>query len=163
MLKICKNKNRCKDNLGYKKKYSFKDSIIINAPVEKVWAVLTDIESFPDWNPNTIRLVGEQKVGAILQIETQLSKKRTIKEEMIVRAYEQNQRWCWGNKIFSKIFGYSQRCKIIRRFGKNQTLYITTEKFKGMLAPMIIGTMKKRLLKGFKKESLKLKRRVENL
>ena len=40
-------------------KKSVHHEISINASVEKVWKTLTDMESYPDWNPTMKRLEGE--------------------------------------------------------------------------------------------------------
>ena len=43
--------------------------IEINAPVEKVWTILSDFEKYPDWNPFVKSIEGEIKEGATNSIE----------------------------------------------------------------------------------------------
>ena len=40
-------------------KKSVHHEVSINAPAEKVWKTLMDMESYPDWNPTMKRLEGE--------------------------------------------------------------------------------------------------------
>lgn len=42
-----------------------RQAIIINAPIAHVWSILSDISSWPDWNPRiTKTIVDEVKVGS---------------------------------------------------------------------------------------------------
>lgn len=43
-------------------------SVVIDAPPDEVYAVLTDFERYPEWNPYHIRVVGEPEVGADLEV-----------------------------------------------------------------------------------------------
>src|SRR5437667_84409 len=42
--------------------------IEIDAPVERVWEVLTDFDRFPDWNPFIRRIRGNAQVGSRLDV-----------------------------------------------------------------------------------------------
>ena len=44
--------------------------VIINAPVEKVWNVLTDFENYINWNTFIPFVIGEAKIGSPLTICT---------------------------------------------------------------------------------------------
>lgn len=43
---------------------TFEAEITIAAPPEKVWAVLMDTDTYPDWNPTFVEVSGPYKVGA---------------------------------------------------------------------------------------------------
>jgi hypothetical protein len=43
-------------------------SLEIAAPPEAVWAVLTDFDAYPAWNPFWVRVTGEVSVGARLHV-----------------------------------------------------------------------------------------------
>src|SRR2546426_2508439 len=42
--------------------------IEIDAPVERVWEVLTDFDRFPDWNPFIRRIGGNAPIGSRLDV-----------------------------------------------------------------------------------------------
>ena len=42
---------------------TFEAEITIAAPPEKVWAVLMDTDTYPDWNPTFVEVSGPYKVG----------------------------------------------------------------------------------------------------
>ena len=50
-------------------KKSVHSELIINAPVEKVWQVLTDTGKYPEWNPTMKLLEGEMKEGNTLKYQ----------------------------------------------------------------------------------------------
>lgn len=47
-----------------------KGSIDIDAPVEKVWRVITDFPAYPQWNPFVTRMNGELKEGKTFEVTT---------------------------------------------------------------------------------------------
>ena len=45
--------------------------IDINAPVQHVWDIIADFNSYSDWNPLIRSISGEQRTGSILNISVQ--------------------------------------------------------------------------------------------
>jgi len=39
--------------------------IVLEAPPESVWAVLTDLDAYAEWNPQTVRASGVVSVGSM--------------------------------------------------------------------------------------------------
>jgi uncharacterized protein YndB with AHSA1/START domain len=39
-----------------------KTEILINAPIEKIWAVLTDVSYYSSWNPFITKIDGDAEV-----------------------------------------------------------------------------------------------------
>jgi hypothetical protein len=46
----------------------FKSEIIIDAPAERIWEILTDFGSYEKWNPMIRRASGQARVGARLKV-----------------------------------------------------------------------------------------------
>src|SRR4030095_641143 len=46
-------------------------AIDIDAPADAIWRVLVDFPAYPEWNPFILRITGEAKVGARLEITAQ--------------------------------------------------------------------------------------------
>lgn len=51
----------------------------IDAPIELVWSILTDGESYPEWNPSVIRLDGRIADGEQIELLAEVSPKRAFK------------------------------------------------------------------------------------
>ena len=160
MIRICgeqrdKNDN-CQDQNGFKRKNAIFKKIIINAPVEKVWKVIVDLDRYKLWNPFMPKLESDFQVGGKLRFVVNLGGIK-FPEKLWTQSFKENTRWCWGNKILFKFVGYSQRCRWLKSLGPNKTLYMTTEKFKGAAAPLINLFQRKTLAKGVTKEAKALK------
>jgi hypothetical protein len=52
--------------------------IDINASAERVWQLLTDFASYPQWNPFIRRISGEPTTGERLQVRLELPESRSI-------------------------------------------------------------------------------------
>src|SRR5438445_810953 len=60
----------------------------IDAPAERVWAVLLDFERFPDWNPFIRRVHGDAQVGSRLDVLLGASGTRAMRFRPTVKAFE---------------------------------------------------------------------------
>ncbi|MCP3909823.1 MAG: SRPBCC domain-containing protein, partial [Actinomycetia bacterium] len=49
-------------------RHQLKTEITIGAPIEEVWAVLTDLDSFPEWNPFMTAAAGVVAEGERLEV-----------------------------------------------------------------------------------------------
>jgi uncharacterized protein YndB with AHSA1/START domain len=74
--------------------------IVIAAPIERVWAALTDIERWPEWQPDVsaAKLEGPLSVGAIFRW-----KAKGLNITSVIRELEQPRRIGWtGDSIGMK-------------------------------------------------------------
>ncbi len=157
-------KSYCKDSNGFQRRNAIYREIVINAPIEQVWSIITDLNRYKVWNPFMPKLKSDFKIGGKLKFVVKLGKVIQFPEVLWTQAFEDQgsmRRWCWGNKILFKTVGYSQRCRWLRSLGKNKTLYMTTEKFKGNSAELINLMQRKVLTNGVEKEARVLKRLAE--
>ncbi len=80
--------------------------IEIEAPAVRVWEVLTDLASFPEWNPMIRRASGEVRVGSRLKVrfEPEGSKGHTFRPRLTVVEPGRELRWV-GWPSLPGIFG----------------------------------------------------------
>jgi len=159
MIKRCGKKmvkNNCKDTNGFPRKYAIYKELVINAPVEKVWEIIVDLPRYKSWNPFMPSLKSSMKYGEKVNFVVSLTKVIKFPEKLWNQAVEKEKRWCWGNKI-PLLGGYSQRCRWLKKIGKNKTLYMTTEKFQGKPANFINKSQRKYLVRGVENEARALK------
>ena len=76
-----------------------RSEIDIDAPVEKVWNIIIDLERYPEWNTFTPRMGAKQiVVGEEFLLDCQMTEKQLLRDEKeVFLAYEPEQyRVCWG-------------------------------------------------------------------
>jgi len=133
--------------------------IKINAPTAKVWKILTDTQSYPEWNPLIKELKGDLKLGEKLEITVQLNPKSTNKFKPTVISYRKGEEFSWRGSL--PIPGLFEGCHYFQLEAQGeQTLFKHSETFSGLLVPL----MKKTVLAaeaGFNKMNQALKERVE--
>jgi len=74
--------------------------IEINASPEAVWAVLTDFEAYPDWNP-ALEIAGEAIEGNRLEVTMEYENTRpmTFRPKVLVADEPTEFRW-WQGRLF---------------------------------------------------------------
>jgi hypothetical protein len=89
----------------------FRSEIEIRASAERVWQVLTDFASFPQWNPFMRRASGEVKAGARLEVRSQPSGANGMTFKPTVLKAEPNRELRWlGHLLIRGQFDGSTSC-----------------------------------------------------
>lgn len=70
---------------------------LVPAPPERVWAVLTDFESFPDWNPLVLVARGTPELGARVQLHVPhlASPGKTVRMAARIIRFEPGRELAW--------------------------------------------------------------------
>lgn len=135
--------------------------ISISATPEKVWAVLTDFNAFPKWNPFIKSLTGDVKTGNKIEvrIEPPGAKGMTFKPKVL--AFEKNRRFHWqGHLFFPGLFDGRHRFELVDN-GNGTTTFIHAEDFKGILIPMLRKMLDVNTRNGFEAMNAALKAEAE--
>lgn len=133
-------------------------SITINAPVEKVWAVLTDFSRYPQWNPFVLSLTGAVKKGNKIKV-----KLPGMKFSPTVKAFEANKELRWlGHLFLPGLFDGEHRFELIKKENGN-TEFIHAERFTGILVPLFRKMLDGSTKAGFESMNKTLKEEVENM
>lgn len=123
--------------------------IIINASPEKVWAILTDFNNYPNWNPFIKSLEGDVKVGNKISayIEPPETKGMTFKPKILV--FEPNKEFRWvGHLLLPGLFDGKHRFELIDN-GDGTTTFRQSEIFKGILVPFFKKQLNDNTRRGF--------------
>jgi uncharacterized protein YndB with AHSA1/START domain len=107
-------------------------AIDIDAPAERIWALLTNAEDFPRWNSTVRRIEGRIANGEKIAVHVPISD-RVFK--LAVRDVEPNRRMVWSD-------GMAPMFKGVRTFtlvpkGEARTEFRMAEVFSGLMLPMI--------------------------
>jgi hypothetical protein len=137
--------------------------ILIQAPPEKVWAILTDFEKYPEWNPFIRSVTGEVAVGkeiSILLTTPPDSSEMTFTPTVLVFEPNKELRWL-GHFWFTGLFDGEHKFELIDN-GNGTTTFRQSEEFGGILVPFFSSKLDVDTVNGFKLMNEKLKELAEN-
>ena len=134
--------------------------IVIDAAPERVWEILTEFESFPDWNPFMRRIEGEPEAGSKLEVELEPpdGKAMTFKPTVLVSEANRELRWL-GRLLLPRIFDGEHVLELSPIEGGG-TRFAHREEFRGLLVPLLGKTLE-RTERGFRAMNEALKERAE--
>ena len=138
-----------------------KTEIIINVMPEKIWAVLTSFDNYPNWNPFIKSIKGEVKVGNTItvRLEPPGAKGMTFKPHVL--AFETNKEIRWiGHLLFPGLFDGEHKFELIDN-GNGTTTFKQSEIFGGVLVPLFKKMLDDNTKKGFEEMNIKLKESAE--
>jgi hypothetical protein len=134
--------------------------IDIDAPPERVWAVVTDFASYPEWNPFIRRISGELEVGSKLEVQIEPPEGRAMTFKPTVRAVEVNRELRWlGRLLVPRVFDGEHSLRIEQLDG-GRSRFVQSERFSGLLVGLFGGTLAKTET-GFEQMNAALRTRVE--
>ena len=135
--------------------------IEIDAPVNKVWSILTDFKRHAEWNPFIREIAGELREGAQLQINLGPPGKRAMRFKPIVQMVEPQKAFRWlGHLFFSGLFD-GEHIFELETAGKNATRFIQREKFNGILVGFFRKSLDTDIKNGFIAMNEALKKEAE--
>ena len=130
----------------------------IGAPPMAVWAVLTDLGRYPEWNPLFREASGEIAVGNLITLRSvhpANGRMMTVKPKIVVAEPGVELRWSAG---LPGIIGGEHSFALTPRNGG--TLLVQSESFRGLLAPFSRRTLANTSA-SFRDLNEALKKRVE--
>ena len=135
--------------------------IEIDAPADRVWRLLTEFDAYPDWNPFLRRASGEVKEGARLEVYMQPSGGRGMTFRPTVIRAEPNREFRWlGHLGVSGLFD-GEHSFTIEPLEGNRVRFVQSERFTGVLVPLMLLMIEKDTKRGFEEMNQALKERAE--
>lgn len=135
--------------------------IEIQASDERVWQLLTDFASFPQWNPFVRRVKGEAKAGARLEVHIQPSGTSGMTFKPTVLKAEPNRELRWlGHLLVPGLFD-GEHIFTIETLGVNRVRFTQREVFTGLLVPLFARGLDTDTRRGFEEMNHALKVQAE--
>lgn len=137
--------------------------ITIDAPVERVWEVLTDFPQFRTWNPFVTQAEGEVRDGARLHVRIEPPGGRAMTfTPTVVRAVPNEElRWL-GRLLLPGVFDGEHAFRLSPT-SSGGTRFIQREQFRGLLVPLLWNSVSTNTKRGFEAMNAALKERAEAL
>ena len=134
--------------------------IEIDAPVERVWEVLTDFDRFPDWNPFIRRIHGNAQVGSRLDVFLGASGTRGMQFRPIVTTVVPNRELRWLGRLGLPRLFDGEHIFQIEPLGSTRARFIQRERFRGLLVPLMARSLNRDARRGFEEMNQALRARV---
>jgi hypothetical protein len=135
--------------------------IEIAASAQRVWGILTDFASYPEWNPFIRRISGEPNVGERLEVRLEPPGSRgiTLKPTVLNAVPERELRWL-GHLLVAGLFD-GEHILAIQQLDENRVRFVQRETFGGLLVPLLASSLDKGTRRGFEEMNRALKERAE--
>ena len=135
--------------------------ITIAAPPERVWAVLTEFETYPDWNPFITRVEGEAVIGSRLDADLKPEGRKATRIRPTVVEVEEGRLLAWlGHLGVKGIFDGRHRFEVTPG-PDGGTRFVQSERFSGILSRPIMAMIEKATEAGFRMMNEALRDRSE--
>jgi hypothetical protein len=134
--------------------------IEIDAPPERVWAVVTDFAAYPAWNPFVRQIGGELREGARLEVRIEPPGARAMTFKPTVRAVNPNRELRWLGRLLVRGIFDGEHTLRIEPLADGHSRFVQSERFSGLLVGLVKRTLEKTEA-GFEQMNTALKTRVE--
>ncbi len=135
--------------------------IEIAASAERVWRLLTDFASYPQWNPFIRTISGQPTKGERLEvrIEPPGGRGMTFKPKVLNAEPNRELRWL-GHLVVPGLFDGEHTFTVLP-LGENRVRFVQREAFKGVLVPLFARSLEANTQRGFEEMNRALKERTE--
>ncbi|GHO46209.1 SRPBCC domain-containing protein [Ktedonospora formicarum] len=140
--------------------FSVQTSITINAPLERVWEVLTDLEHYGEWNSFVPSMQADLRVGATLTMRVRMRGNLATTSVETITALEPQRLLAWKIRSPAWILR-GERFQVIKAINEQTTEYWTQESFTGIVAPLLQVLFARDLQRGFQTMARDLQARAE--
>ncbi len=110
-------------------------AIEIDAPADRVWAALIAFERYPEWNPLTVRVQGEPRVGEVLTLHVELAGRRMTRKHVISRL--DGAALCWTIRTRKPWLMRGERCQTLTDLGNARCRYANREAVHGLVSGIV--------------------------
>jgi hypothetical protein len=135
--------------------------IEIAATAERVWRVLTDFPSYPQWNPFIRRISGEPKTGERLEVRLEPPGGQGMTFRPKLLNAEANHELRWLGRLFVPGLFDGEHSLIIEPLGESRVRFVQREEFRGLLVPLLARSLDDNTRRGFEEMNHALKERAE--
>ena len=124
------------------------DRIQINAPIDFVWDILTNVETYGEWNPFTPRARTDFRIGSPAHLLVRMGPGR-MKVTETVCAVEKPRLIAWNKAFGSRHLLLAVREQHLEPVGEARCSYHNTDRLTGLLAPVILLCFGSYMHRGF--------------
>lgn len=140
---------------------NIRTEIIVNATDRAVWKVLTDFDSYHEWNP-FLHIEGKPALGESLINTMYLednAKSQVFKP--VIKRWNEDKGFSWLGHLFTPGIFDGEHYFELHPIGHDQVKLVHGENFNGILSGMLMKLIGDKTMKAFERMNTALKERVE--
>jgi hypothetical protein len=137
-------------------------AIEIHAPAERVWAILTDFEHYPEWNPFVRRVEGKARVGSQLEVRMQPEGGRAMTFRPKLLRVEPERELRWLGRLFVRGLFDGEHIFRLEPLADGRIRFEQRELFRGLLVPVLSSMLDRGTRPAFEAMNRALKERAES-
>jgi hypothetical protein len=141
-------------------KVAIEHRIGIQAPPEAIWAVLSDVSHWKDWNPTYPRADGVVRIGSPLDLDLVLPGRKLQKIRPVILDWIPNEQIHWRLTAAGGLVR-TIRFLEIEKLTEAGCIFANGEVFDGLLGPSVGRSLRGSVRSGFAAMNEALKARVE--
>jgi hypothetical protein len=135
----------------------------VHAPAARVWDVVSDLASYPEWNPFVVKCSSTLAVGDPIQMRVRVLPFWAQPQRERILEHEPGRLLCYGLTDTPLGALASRRCHEVSAEGPASCRYVSRFALSGWLSPIVSGLLGRQLERGFTAMSTALVARAEGL
>ncbi|HVH18202.1 MAG TPA: SRPBCC domain-containing protein [Myxococcota bacterium] len=143
--------------------FSIEHVLEIDAPAERVWQVIADLDRYAEWNRFVVSCRSSLEVGAPIDMRVRVFPFFAQPQRETIFEHEPGRRLCYGLPAHASGALESRRCHEVEALGPARARYVSRFQLSGWLAPVIRLLLGRRLAAGFTAMSDGIQRRAESM
>ena len=111
----------------------------IEAPPETVWEVLTDLDSYEDWNPHftSASANGELEEGSSVDVLINPSGTSSMNATVDIKSFEPERELVWEGTLFVSLIFNGVHTFELEPIGDDRTRFVNRENLSGLVVPFV--------------------------
>jgi hypothetical protein len=112
--------------------------IVLDAPPAVVWAQLTDLDAYPEWNPHVVEVAGTLAEGSRLDITVRREGTRDRSMTVTVTDLDPERRLEWVGRLLSPRVFEGRHVYELEPLDDGRTRLVNREEVRGVLGGMVV-------------------------
>ena len=136
---------------------------VIDAPVERIWQVLMDFDSYPQWNPFIRSIRGKPVAGSRLEVELGAPGTRPMRFRPTVMAVVPNREFRWLGHLGIRGLFDGEHIFELSPPSSASTRFVQRERFRGIFLPFLARRLERDARRGFEEMNHALRERASRV
>ncbi len=119
----------------------YRSEFPVQASPEVVWRVLMDFDSYPEWNPQIVRIAGRQERGAVIELRLSMPGRPSMNLKARLTGLEPPRLLTWQGHVLAPWLFSGYRVFAIDPQGSGGVMLTHSEDIRGLLSPLFALAM----------------------